>query len=266
MKCPKCSSENVSFHTHTSGGGGSICDSCCGMILLGPIGILCGLLGSGVSTEEFWICQDCGNRFSNSAGQEYLKKNQEIQNEKDRFIKYNTELASAQEEVGDYETIRNKYQQAVDFVKQVKAEKDDLLQKLTKDDSDSEQRKYAKQCVADDYLFGIGGLMVFISLCLFALGFFMYVMRIGLYALFMKAIIILPLGLPLAILGYNSMSKAEKKLSEINSDFKKVCLKSEDAEKEKQTLKCLVNKIDFVEQYSKEHQDELHEVAEKDNE
>ena len=64
MKCPKCGSENVQFATSTSGGGFSFGNACCGYILAGPLGILCGACGSSVQTDEFWICHNCGNRFT----------------------------------------------------------------------------------------------------------------------------------------------------------------------------------------------------------
>ncbi len=74
MKCPNCGSEKIQFGTNTSGGGFSLSQSCCGSILLGPLGLLCGACGSGTSTEEFWICQDCGNKFSNREGQRVKEK------------------------------------------------------------------------------------------------------------------------------------------------------------------------------------------------
>ena len=64
MKCAKCGSENIQFATRTSGSPFSASDSCCGFLLLGPLGILCGLCGSDVSTEEFWVCRDCGKKFT----------------------------------------------------------------------------------------------------------------------------------------------------------------------------------------------------------
>ncbi len=53
--------------TKTTGGGFSIWDGCCGMILLGPAGLLCGICGAGTKTEvrsETWfVCQKCGTEF-----------------------------------------------------------------------------------------------------------------------------------------------------------------------------------------------------------
>lgn len=81
MKCPKCGSEHVQFATSTKGGGFSFFDSCCGYILLGPLGLLCGALGSGTHTDEFWICHDCGHKFSTARGKENLREEEKRANE-----------------------------------------------------------------------------------------------------------------------------------------------------------------------------------------
>ncbi len=64
MKCTRCGSENVQFGTNTSGGGFSAGKGCCGYILMGPLGLLCGACGSKTKTDEFWVCQKCGNKFT----------------------------------------------------------------------------------------------------------------------------------------------------------------------------------------------------------
>lgn len=64
IKCPKCGSNNIQFATRTHGSLFSTSDSCCGFLLLGPLGLLCGLCGSDVSTDEFWVCRDCGKKFT----------------------------------------------------------------------------------------------------------------------------------------------------------------------------------------------------------
>ncbi len=81
MKCPKCSSEKIQFGTNTSGGGFSFSDACCGSIILGPLGVLCGACGSDTKTKEFWICQDCGHKFSTATGQYNQEKEEEAEKE-----------------------------------------------------------------------------------------------------------------------------------------------------------------------------------------
>lgn len=71
--CPNCGAgpENCQpipkVNVKTSGSGYSFWDGCCGMILLGPAGLLCGACGGGVKTEvrsETWlVCQKCGTEF-----------------------------------------------------------------------------------------------------------------------------------------------------------------------------------------------------------
>lgn len=66
--CPHCGGTDcqpVSRTTGTAKGGGySISNGCCGMCMLGPIGLLCGLCGSGskmdLKSEVVWVCRSCG--------------------------------------------------------------------------------------------------------------------------------------------------------------------------------------------------------------
>lgn len=68
MRCPKCGSENISSivntHSHTKGFDGS--DACCGYLLFGWPGVLCGLCDTGdttTTTHTTNICNECGKRF-----------------------------------------------------------------------------------------------------------------------------------------------------------------------------------------------------------
>ncbi len=64
LRCPKCNSEDIQFTSSTTSKGVSVRNSCCGYILLGPLGLLCGLHKAGeTSTSEFWVCRNCGARF-----------------------------------------------------------------------------------------------------------------------------------------------------------------------------------------------------------
>ena len=67
LLCPKCGSENFEFITETSTTGKNVSGSkaCCGYILMGPFGLLCGFCGKGKQTksETFCMCKDCGNKF-----------------------------------------------------------------------------------------------------------------------------------------------------------------------------------------------------------
>lgn len=77
--CPRCKSHNLQVLSNTSyeskfssksyGAG----KGCCGYILFGPIGILCGLCGANSkhtvksSTSTIWVCLDCGEKFRDVA-------------------------------------------------------------------------------------------------------------------------------------------------------------------------------------------------------
>lgn len=69
VHCPQCGSRNCSMvidsKTKTTSFG--MGDACCGYILLGPIGLLCGACGrnSTTKTKTYWLCGNCGKKFSN---------------------------------------------------------------------------------------------------------------------------------------------------------------------------------------------------------
>ena len=66
IRCPKCHSDSVQFVHETQKKGFRANDSCCGYILFGPLGLLCGAFGmNDTSTTEFWICSKCGTKFDN---------------------------------------------------------------------------------------------------------------------------------------------------------------------------------------------------------
>lgn len=72
MKCPKCGQTNCHYvsNSYSSSKGFSAGKGCCGYILLGPVGLLCGACGAGkknFSVDEYWICNDCGTKFSAGA-------------------------------------------------------------------------------------------------------------------------------------------------------------------------------------------------------
>lgn len=69
IKCPKCGSDNISLVSNTQKKGFSTGNACCGYILLGPLGFLCGSIGSNkTQTTEYWVCGGCGNHFQSNAG------------------------------------------------------------------------------------------------------------------------------------------------------------------------------------------------------
>ncbi len=67
MRCPKCGSDTCQIitETTTTGKDFSAGKGCCGYILLGPVGLLCGICGEGKQTnsKSYWICSHCGRKF-----------------------------------------------------------------------------------------------------------------------------------------------------------------------------------------------------------
>ncbi len=67
MKCPKCGSDNCQITTETTSSGTdfSFGKGCCGALLFGPIGILCGACGEGkqIHSTTYWVCPNCGRKF-----------------------------------------------------------------------------------------------------------------------------------------------------------------------------------------------------------
>lgn len=67
MKCPRCQNINclIISETTSTGKDFSAGKGCCGALLLGPIGILCGACGKGrqIHSVNYWVCSDCGKKF-----------------------------------------------------------------------------------------------------------------------------------------------------------------------------------------------------------
>lgn len=233
MRCPKCGSEHVQFATHTSGGGVSFSDACCGYILMGPLGLLCGMCGSGVSTEEFWICHDCGNRFSNKEGVKNLRN---LQERRSNYLTYKAQIASIAQMEGNEMAIRNKYTQAKlrkqyaeeayrQTVDRMKASPDLQLQKAAKKLSNTPRRNAA-----------------------------LVLILIGIVLLFMVAelgAIVIGAGILLAVSDMQRAKHIKSQLVMCNPQYAQAAAELNAATAEEKRLKDLVLKLDFIERYEK---------------
>lgn len=94
MICPKCGSENVQYSTKTSGGGYSAGNGCCGYMFLGPLGLLCGACGSQTETDEFWVCNKCGHKFSDNEAKKTMQSKEQIAVAYEKYKKELTEPLS----------------------------------------------------------------------------------------------------------------------------------------------------------------------------
>ena len=67
MKCPKCGNEKCQIvnEMSTSGKSFDAASGCCGAILFGPLGLLCGACGQGkqMKSSNYWLCNECGNKW-----------------------------------------------------------------------------------------------------------------------------------------------------------------------------------------------------------
>lgn len=67
MKCSKCGCDDSQIinEVKTTGKDFSASKGCCGFVLAGPIGILCGACGKGKQTQntQYWVCNNCGRKW-----------------------------------------------------------------------------------------------------------------------------------------------------------------------------------------------------------
>jgi hypothetical protein len=60
----KCGGNNAkSEHLQNIKDSNSAGDACCGYLLFGPIGLLCGFGKVSSENKMYWICQDCGYKW-----------------------------------------------------------------------------------------------------------------------------------------------------------------------------------------------------------
>lgn len=67
LHCPRCGSYDIMpvSEVSTKGKDFNASDACCGFLLCGPLGLLCGATGKGkqTTTTTYWMCKGCGNKF-----------------------------------------------------------------------------------------------------------------------------------------------------------------------------------------------------------
>jgi len=72
VTCPVCKSAYCraisTNNTYIEDKGYGAGKGCCGYILFGPLGLLCGLCGgkrrTRTTTQTYWHCDGCGNKFT----------------------------------------------------------------------------------------------------------------------------------------------------------------------------------------------------------
>lgn len=231
MKCPKCGSENVQYATKTSGGGFSAGDSCLGYLLLGPLGLLCGACGSGTTTEEFWVCRDCGNRFSVREGKKQVQKEK---NAAERYEHTRAELAALPEADRDGEKVSAAYNAALQKQGEAEAAYQKLLDSL-KEKGDAMQQRYLRRINGKVW----GNLTAILAVIGFILLFLVTPLGIA----------ILAVSLPLYILYELRQRSAKKALLAGSEELREAKAAADSAKQEAAYYKAILEKRAFVKAY-----------------
>lgn len=67
ISCPKCLSNDIMpvSEVKTTGKDFNAKNACCGYLMCGPLGLLCGATGKGKQTitNVCWVCKNCGHKF-----------------------------------------------------------------------------------------------------------------------------------------------------------------------------------------------------------
>lgn len=254
MKCPKCGSEKIQFGSSTSGGGFSFSNSCCGYIMLGPLGLLCGACGSGTTTEEFWICQDCGNKFSNREvkkqhSKEEADQKQKELNEKEAYQEYiecKQLKEQAIEKYGSIQEINRLYYAAQG--EKTRAEKAYNAEfKEFIDNGDTKIKKINKR--AENVISDAMTNMIAISFII-AIGACFF----GLFALAIPIIILdIILFLNTIIRNASATTKIKKMFFQSNPNAMDLYENMRQSEKEFEALKALKQAIKYVDDYERKN-------------
>lgn len=104
-------------------------------------GLLCGACGSGTTTEEFWVCRDCGNRFSVREGKKQVEREK---NNAEYYERSRAELAALPEVDRDPEKVDAAYNAALRRQGEAEAAYQKLLDGL-KEKGDAAQRRFLRR-------------------------------------------------------------------------------------------------------------------------
>lgn len=239
MKCPYCGSENIQYCTKTSGGGFSFFDSCCGYILLGPLGLLCGACGSGTSTKEFWICQNCGRKFSNTKAkitEETKIKNERKAEEKYRSYRHDLKLQGIDEE--RYSEILKEHKTALQSKKEAEENYNRVLTELTQS-VDTITQKHAKN-VSSKNFFTIVFLEIIVGLILSS-----FIAPLG--------IAMIAVGVILWIVRSKKEQKSKNVLKTYRPEFLEAEKMLEQAKAEEKELSEKAMKIEYIKNYEQQN-------------
>ena len=238
MVCPKCGSENVQFATNTSGGGYSAGNGCCGYMLLGPLGLLCGAFGSQTETKEFWVCNNCGHKFSDDEAKETMQTKEQITAAYERYKKELTEPLSYYKKQFDSadmqaKAAQRKYEQTFNS----------LVNKYASENK--KVKKYKEKCQKE--LSRLGCWMLILWFLIGVLACVVGLIPLGAIMLVGLAIY----GIARTVRKSYSTFSIELLLSELEPSFKECIRQKEKAEESVEYWRDFVKKAEFVENYDK---------------
>lgn len=236
MKCPRCGSENVQFYSKTTSHGLSLSGSCCGAILLGPLGVLCGLCGMGSETDEYWICSDCGNKFSAEDGQKHMQSEQKNAT---LYGQYKEELASLSATEGGIDEIKAKQTAAEQDQDAAKKQKEALLEKLI---STSDDKRVVSAAKLENATWPVILLLALLGVAV-----------LSIFVEFTLALILLAVDIILWVVYFKRESKSEKLLLDTVPEYAAADSELKKAKEQKEHYDALAKKVSFVEEYEKAH-------------
>lgn len=256
MKCPNCGSEDIQYSSKSSGGGYSAGNGCCGYMFLGPLGLLCGACGSKVETEEFWICKQCGHKFSNFAGQvnqEFDAKlakadkkiDEMIANHNKRTInKYKQEISSNQ-----FSSYRSKHQTAECRLETEQRFLENRFTKLLSDLPKTNRlaKKYQK---AIDDKYPVSRVINVILILLMFASFIVGIVPLGLVLL----LILVLQAIRMLTAEKRIKSKLKRQFLKTDDEYKSHYELMKDAAAEEKEMRKYVYKIKCIEEYDKQNQ------------
>lgn len=255
MKCPNCGSEDIQYSSKSSGGGYSAGNGCCGYMFLGPLGLLCGACGSGTKTEEFWICKQCGHKFSNFTGQvnqELDAKLAAADKKIDEMISKNTErtINKYKREINSnqFSSYRAKHQAAEYKLKTEEHLLENRFKKLLSDLPERNRlaKKY-KKALNNEY--PVSKVINLILILLIIASFIVGLVPVGLVLLFIFALQLIRI----LTAEKRTKSKLKKQFLKTDVEYKSHYKLMKEAAAEEKEMRKYVYKIECIENYAKQN-------------
>ena len=187
-------------------------------------GLLCGACGSGTTTEEFWVCRDCGNRFSVREGKKQVEREK---NNAEYYERSRAELAALPEADRNPEKVDAAYNAALRRQGEAEAAYQKLLDGL-KEKGDAVQRRFLRRINGKVYYKILAG---FIMLGI-----------VGLVFATPVGAVILGVSIPLGVIYELRQSSAKKALLAGSEELREAKAAVDSAKQEAAYYKAIIEK------------------------